>query len=395
MSQRFSRLLAWGLWSLDIAVLTTLLVTGDVDVDDGVWGTAGAILFIVVFATTGAMVASRVPANPIGWLLCLAALAFTIGGVCVAISEQAVRTGQDGFQVAAAAWVGTFVWMLGVGPAATFVLLLFPDGRLPSRRWRPVGWLAATALVLICFGVALAPGRIEDTAVSNPVGIPGAGPFLEVVAGVGLGLILLSILASCASLVVRYRRSAVEQRQQLKWLAWSLPVVLAWLIASIVVGTDGGETAVDISNALATMGLAVVPVSIGMAILRHRLYDIDVVIKRTLVYGVLTALLLGTYLGSVLVLRLLLGPLTGRSDLAVAVSTLAVAALFRPVRARVQALVDRRFYRRRYDAARTLEGFAGRLRHELDLETLGTDLRGVVSETMQPTQVSLWLRGTS
>ena len=389
--RRWTTWLAWGLWALDIAVVVALLTIGDGD--DGAWGTAGGVLFIVIFATTGAMVASRVPANPIGWLLCLAALAFSIGGVCVGISEQAARTGQDGFVVTGAAWVGTFVWLLGLGPAATFVLLLFPDGRLPSRRWRPVAWLAASALVLAFLGVALAPGLIEDTNLSNPFGVPGGGRVLEVVAGIGLGLILVSILASCASLVARYRRAAAEQRQQLKWLAWSVPVVLAWLAASIGVGTDSSsETAVDVSNALASTGLAIVPFSIGVGILRHRLYDIDVVIKRTLVYGALTALLVGTYLGSVLVFRLVLNPVTGESDLAVAASTLAVAALFRPLRSRVQGVVDRRFYRRRYDAARTLEGFSGRLRHELDLETLATDLRVVVNDTMQPTQVSLWLR---
>jgi len=389
--RRWTTWLAWGLWALDIAVVVALLTIGDGD--DGAWGTAGGVLFIVIFATTGAMVASRVPANPIGWLLCLAALAFSIGGVCVGISEQAARTDQDGFVVTGAAWVGTFVWLLGLGPAATFVLLLFPDGRLPSRRWRPVAWLAASALVLAFLGVALAPGLIEDTNVSNPFGVPGGGRVLEVVAGIGLGLILVSILASCASLVARYRRAAAEQRQQLKWLAWSVPVVLAWLAASIGVGSDSSsETAVDVSNALASTGLAIVPFSIGVGILRHRLYDIDVVIKRTLVYGALTALLVGTYLGSVLVFRLVLNPVTGESDLAVAASTLAVAALFRPLRSRVQGVVDRRFYRRRYDAARTLEGFSGRLRHELDLETLATDLRVVVNDTMQPTQVSLWLR---
>jgi len=383
--------LAWGLWALN-AIAVLLLIVGGAD-GSGPWGWAAGAVFILVFATTGALVASRIPGNPIGWLLCLAALAFTIGGTCVQISELGVRDGADSAAITAAAWVGTFVWMLGVGPAATFVLLLFPDGRLPSRRWRPVVWLSGAALTATVVGLALTPGQIEDTAVTNPLGVAPGTAAMEALASAGLALLFVSVLASCASLVVRYRAAAPEQRQQLKWIAWSIPLVLLWLGASIwLESTTSGEAWVDVANALTAIGLTIVPVAIAVAILRHRLYDIDLVIKRTLVYGALSGALLMIYLAMVLLLQLALAPVTSESDLAVAASTLAVAALFRPLRSRIQSVVDRRFFRHRYDAARTLETFAAHLREEIDVDALGTDLRIAVRDAMQPAFISLWLR---
>jgi len=398
MSRRFAAAVAWGMWLLDVVVVVAVIVVAlSFRVDgSGDGGLVGGVLFILGFATTGALVASRIPANAVGWLLCLAALAFAVGGVSEGVSEYASRDVWNGPVVTGAAWLGTFVWMLGVGPAATFVLLLFPDGRLPSRGWRPVGWLSGAALTAITVGIALRPGTIEDTNVSNPVGIAAWESALETLVSAGLLLLFVCILASCASLVVRYRAAGTRQRQQLKWIAWSLPVVLAWLGASIwVESLPTGETGVDLANAMAAVGLTIVPVTIAVAILRHRLYDIDVVINRTLVYGALTATLGLVYLSSVLLLQLVLSPLTDQSDLAVAAATLGVAALFRPARARIQGVVDRRFFRRRYDAARTLASFTGRLRQEVDLESVSGDLRSVVRDTVQPTHVSLWLRSTS
>ena len=383
MSPRTARRLAWGLWGLDAAMLAILVLFGPLPAWS--WSGVAGGLFILAFATTGALVASRRPDNPIGWLMCLSALAFVVGGVCEEISEYAAREDRwDLVAAQAAAWVGTYVWLLGVVPAATFLLLLFPDGRLPSPRWRPVAWLAGGSLGVTSLAIALSPGRIEDTPVTNPVGIPGAAAVFDALVAAGLVLVFVSILASCASLIARFRSARREQRQQLKWIAYSVPLVLLFLAASIAVSPE-----------LSTVGITVVPVAIGIAMLRHRLYDIDVVIKRTLVYGPLTATLAASYLGLVLLLQLLLSPLAGESDLAVAASTLAVAALFRPLRTRIRAGVDRRFYRQRYDAARTLEAFSGRLRDELDLEALGDDLRQVVRETVQPAHVSLWLREAS
>ena len=395
MSRRVAVRLAWGLWTLNVVTVATLILW-NADSGSGPWGSAAAVVFIGVFATTGALVASRTPVNPIGWLLCLAASAFSIGGICVTVSEgtRLAQADEPGGLVVTTSWVGMFIWMLGVGPAATFVLLLFPDGRLPSRRWRPVAWLAGGALAVTLVGLALTPGRIEGTRAVNPLGVAPGTAVMESVASAGLVLLFTSILLCCVSLVVRYRAAAREQRQQLKWIAWSLPLVLLWLAASIwVEGTTSSEAWVDIANALTAIGLTIVPVAIAVAILRHRLYDIDLVIKRTLVYGALTTTLVATYLALVLVLQLALRPLTSDSELAVAGSTLAVAALFRPLRSRIQAVVDRRFFRARYDAARTLEAFVGHLRDELDVESLGSDLRRVVADTMQPAHVSLWLRG--
>ena len=395
MSGRAARRLAWVLWALLMTLLAFVVISDPSDQDP--WSLVGGVVFIMVFATTGALVTPRVPRNPIGWLLCLAAVSFTVGGTCELVVERAAGAQDPGPPVAFAAWLGSFVWVIGFGPAATFLLLLFPDGRLPSPRWRPVAWASGAALCAAVLGIALTPGPIEGTDIDNPFGIDpdfvGLGRALE---GSGLVVHLACILVCCASLVARYRSAGPEQRQQLKWLAWSVPGVLAWLLASVVVGLAfEGDTAVDVANALSSVGLVIVPIAITVAVLRHRLYDIDLVIKRTLVYTALTVVLLVTYVVLVLVLQVVLSPVAGDSDLAVATSTLAVAALFRPLRSALQHGVDRRFFRSRYDAARTLDEFSGRLRHELDLDSLGTDLRTVVRETMQPAHVSLWLRRES
>jgi hypothetical protein len=384
---RRAAVLAWTLWAIDITVVITFLVMSR---DSLHYGDVAGLSFIVVFASTGSVVAARVPRNPAGWLMSFAALSFVIGGLCQAVYRLAHDDGPTGLATSAA-WVSTWVWSAGVGPAGTFLLLLFPDGHLPSRRWRPVAWLSALSLATLVLSVAVAPGPIEDTDVANPLGVPAPGA-VRTLAEVSLALLGICIVLCCASLVVRYRHAAHEQRQQLKWLAWSVPIVVVCLAASAVVQGDASERAVDIGNALSSVGLMAVPVAIACAILRSRLWDIDVVINRTLVYVTLTATLALVYLFSVLLLRVALEPLTGKSDLAVAVSTLAVAALFRPLRARIQSAVDRRFYRRRYDAAQTLQTFTGRLRQEVDLDTVSADLRSVVRDTMHPAHISLWLR---
>ena len=233
--------------------------------------------------------------------------------------------------------------------------------------------------------------------IQNPLGVSALESVLKVVNVVGEGLFVISIGAAVVSVVLRLRRSSGEARLQLKWFAWVGSVmIVGFLVASITsVAGDNSPVAFigNIGWPVGLFGLIVgIPMATGIAVLRYRLYEIDVVINRTLVYGSLTATLAAAYLGSVLLLQLALGPITSGSSLAVAVSTLGVAALFRPARARIQEVVDRRFYRHKYDAARTLEGFSAHLREEVDLEAVGAELRNVVYEAMQPKHVSLWLR---
>jgi hypothetical protein len=396
MSRRALRFTVWSLWLLSVASFVVggpLLSSAE---EDGVASSVAYSVFVLAFATMGALVASRRPRNPIGWILLAAGVAYAIGGFSVLYAEEMLAGTRDaGFVETALAWVSTWVWMAGIGPVATFGLLLFPNGRLPSRRWRVVAWLAAGGVALMLVGIALAPGRFEDLPIENPLGLDAAPAVPDALAEAGGLALIVGVVGSIASLFARFRTARSQERDQLKWLTYAAGVVGLGLSSAIVIEIAAGPEAVDLTNAIVSLSLAAVPVAIGIAILRHRLFDIDVVINRTLVYGGLTATLAGAYLGCVLLFQLALSPLTEESSLAIAGSTLAVAALFRPARARIQAAVDRRFYRRRYDAARTLEAFGGRLRDELDLEALGADLQGVVRDTVQPAHVSLWLRRVS
>ena len=393
--------LAWSAFGLTFVVAVTATVFAFVDdgtrlppPDSGEITWAGSLTFAVMiaaFAALGALLASRRPRNPIGWILCASPL-------CLAFTELArnwyVHTliAEPGSLplTSGLMWAANWAWIPGFMPLLTLLLLLFPDGRPPSRRWRPVGWLAGLAMALLIVGYAFAPGALEDyPRVDNPVGVEGTvGDALEVFQGVGFPFFALAAIGSMASLVVRFRRSRGVERQQLKWMAAAAAlVVAAWLVNAFfdqVVGSD--------ISLILPLALLALPTAATVAILRYRLYDLGLVVNRTLVYGALTAALAGSYLGIVLLLQLALEPLTSDSGLAIAGSTLAVAALFRPLRGRIQELVDRRFYRRRYDAARTVESFSARLRDEVELDALSAELRGVVRETVQPAHVSLWLR---
>jgi hypothetical protein len=274
---------------------------------------------------------------------------------------------------------------------------LFPTGRLLSRRWRVVGWLAGVGMVLAAAGIALAPGPLggEPGPPVNPLGIPGAENLLRVVEAIGLGAFGLAVFASVASLIVRFRRARQVERQQLKWLSYAAVLVGLAALFQIVLFAIWGDTTVtsSLANGATTGSLACVPVATGIAILRHRLYDIDRLISRTLVYVLLTVVLGLGYAGLVLVLGQLFGGVTGNPpSWAVAAATLGVAALFQPARRRIQQAVDRRFNRRRYDTARTIEAFSVRLRDQLDLDTLIVELVAVVDQTMEPTKAFLWLR---
>ena len=343
-------------------------------------------LTFVAYAAVGALIVSRHPRHPVGWLFC---------GVGVVSAGQelaytyASRPDQPG--AAAAGWLSA--WGEPSTVAIVLLLLLFPTGRFASRGWRRAGFAALACAGVWALALAFDPGPLRSSeSIANPLGIEPAGAVLGAIADFGVVLFLVFVLVGVAGAIARFRGARGEERQQTKWLALSAGVLLAMVLLelALILAVDTDVGAWDFVSALIVCaGLASFPVAAGMAILRHRLYDIDVVINRALVYGALTAALGGTYLAIVV----LAGLAVGESDVTIAASTLAVAALFRPARARIQALVDRRFYRRRYDAAQTLAAFGARLRDELDLETLAADLRGVARDTVQPAHVSLWLRG--
>jgi hypothetical protein len=292
-------------------------------------------------------------------------------------------------------WAGmtNWLWVPGVGLLGTYVFLLFPDGRLPSRGWRPLAWLSGVVIALLSVGVALSPGPLVNVGpIQNPFGLE-EHPWVSTAWLVVLPLLPLCVLASALSLVLRYRRSGGEERQQIRWIAFAASVLGVLFVSGLFVPPEAWFA--DLI-AYATLGSStLVPIAIGFAVLKYRLYEIDLLINRALVYGSLTAMLAGVYLCAVIVLQYLFRALTGQeSQLAVVASTLAIAALFNPMRRRIQALVDRRFYRNKYDARKTLEEFGVKLRDETDLEQLNAELVGVVRETMQPEHVSLWLRSS-
>jgi hypothetical protein len=289
-----------------------------------------------------------------------------------------------------AAWFASWSWTILVYAPTSFLLLLFPDGRLPSPRWRPVAWCAALGLIGFLAGAALQTGPLGDfPRIVNPYGVDSL--ILAVVAVTGAILAAASMVASAVSLIVRMRRAGRAQRQQIKWLAYGGAIVVGTVFASVVISIWSANVGI----AVVSVGLLGVPIFTGVAIARYRLYDIDIVVNRTLVYGALTAALVAVYFGGVVTLQILFRALTGQEQqpqLALVVTTLAIAALFDPLRRRIQSFIDRRFYRRKYDARKTLEAFSVKLRDETDLEALSGDLEGVVRETMQPAYVSLWLR---
>jgi hypothetical protein len=295
-------------------------------------------------------------------------------------------------------------WVWPMGAVVVFVILLFPDGRLPSSRWRWLPPLALGTMATVALGISLGSATLNEGPVdgtANPLYVEPLAPLLLSALPVALCLLVACSVAATTSLVGRFRRSHGIERQRLKWLAEAGVLVATCLVAALTGQfltnsfSEDSPAWLGLLWNLVRVSFGLLPLAIGIALLRHRLYDIDRILNRTLVYVMLSAALVGTYLVSVLLFRALLTPLVGRSELAVAGSTLAVAALFRPVRSRIQSAVDRRFFRRRYDAARAVESFAGRLRHEVDLVAVSTDLEVVVHDTVQPTHLSLWLRGSS
>jgi hypothetical protein len=353
-------------------------------------------LTAISYAPVGALIASRHPANPVGWLLCLFGLAISLSYFG---AEYAIYTllAQPGSLPAgeAAAWIVSWILPVIIG-LSIFPLLLFPTGRLPSRRWR---WAALLTAAFVLAGVvssAFSSGALLGSlgSIQNPLGIEGLTSVYKALLYLMSPLLLV---AAAISLFARLHRAAGVERQQIKWFAYAAAASvsatsLAYLIPGLV---DTPLWFERVGFALNAAFIPAIPISIGIAILRYRLYDIDILINRTLVYGALTVLLAAVYFGSVATTQAIFRALTEQEQqpqLAIVISTLAIAALFNPLGRRLQSFIDRRFYRRKYDARNTLECFSATLREETDLDALSDDLVGVVRETMEPSHVSVWLR---
>ena len=389
MSRTTASRIGWSLAAFTASVpvvIVAIAVPADAELRGDVLVLVLVSLFALASAVVGALVVSRQPANAIGWL-------FAAGGTMAALSllpsllfELEPERGTDG-ALQLVAWVTNWAWIMGV-PLVVFVPLLFPDGRLPSRGWRPAAWCGVAATVVFGAGVALEPGPLADyPGIENPVAI-GDTP-AEVLERAGFVLAAAAFAAAVASVFFRYRRSDAVTRQQIRCLAAGAAFTSLSVVAGVTATLLGARS---LGNAILITGFAAIPLGVGVAMLRYRLYDVDRLISRSLTYALVTATLVAAYAGLVLAGQALFSSLAGGGDLAIAVSTLVVAALFLPLRSRVQRLVDRRFNRRRYDAARTLEAFGARLREQVELDGLRADLERAVGETMQPEHATVWVR---
>ena len=411
--------LAWALAGLSgamfvagaILTILSLYVTVPAAQPSSDWGSGGAIGDLLIlapflaFTIVGALIASRRPENPIGWICLVAGLFWTLIVLDGQYIAYALAT-TGVLPLPAAVALNQWLWVPPVGLLSIYLILLFPDGKLPSRRWRPLAWFSGAVLIMVSLAIALTPGPLPDLeGVRNPFGLEGY-PWIADASKVIPVLMPLCAVASALSLVLRYRRSGSEEREQIKWIAlagsfvglMSLVTVFSTLIFEpLFLGATGTQPLwLGILQDVELLSFTGIPVAVGFAVLKYRLYDIDLLINRALVYGSLSATLALVYFGGIVVLQRLFVVLTGQqSTLAVVASTLLIAALFSPLRRRIQRFIDRRFYRKKYDARRTLEAFSTKLREGTDLDALSNDLVGVVRETMQPAHVSLWLRPDS
>jgi hypothetical protein len=393
MARGYPSRLAWALWVLALLLLPEVIL-GISFKWDGPADTPFAIGFIAVqlgCATAGAIISSRLPGNAVGWIFLAIGVLIGLLFAAGAYAELAIDRGYDSLPGGwIAAWIGPWIFIPTGFGLPMFLLLLFPDGRFISRGWRLAGWVLGATVIFAAASKALVPGRIPP-GLDNPLAPSGvAGEVFRVLGGsVTNALALPAFALAVAGLAVRLRRSRGVERQQLKWFTYCAALVGAGLGAGVFITGPVGRLAFLVG----LLALAGLPVAAGIAILRYRLYDIDVIVNRTLVYGSLTLSLVAFYIGSVVSLQSVLRVLTGQdTQLAVVASTLVIAALFNPLRRRVQGFVDRSFYRSKYDAAKTLEAYSARLREETDLDALSDDLVGVAREAMQPAHVSLWLR---
>jgi hypothetical protein len=387
---------AWLAWSLCVACVGLALCTPLLSFLNGRTlvaffreRDAAVSVLVISFSVVGALIVSHRPQNLIGWIFCAAALfqAFSAVGVEYGTYALVTRPGTLPF-AEGVSWLADWIWAPGLGLILVFLPLLFPNGQPPSRRWWPVAWLGGLSIGMITASVSLLVWLQDDIGTAD--GPPG---WLLALLQACFPLMLLAGLLAVISLVLRFFGARGDERQQIKWFASAATLTFTWILLfeQLLGPQEGAFEAI-----VALSGLVVVPsipIATGIAILRYRLYDIDRLVNRALVYAALTVTLVLVYLGGVISLQYAFRTITGgESQVAVVASTLAIAALFNPLRWRIQALVDRRFYRRKYDAQKTLAAFSSRLREETDLDALGGELLTVVRETVQPASVALWLR---
>ena len=396
-----ARRLAWSIWTLSVAFHMTTLVLHTANDPMTFVINIFAALVLGAFATVGALIAARRPQNRIGWLLSVSSLVWAIGGAMLEYGVYALLTVPHLLPVGDwMAWYGFGIRGGAFNLIATFLPLIFPDGRLPSRRWRWAAWLAASSLVLFSLTSAIG-ATLQDYRLPflhNPLGVELPADLSDLLDALYLLVAVAAEAACVAAAVVRFRRAKRDERQQLKWFAYAavLGIIVFLGIVITFVLPFSVDDRIRVSTFLFDLLLAGFPIAVGIAILKYRLYDIDLIIRRTLIYTVLTVSLAFVYFGSVVLLQQLFRALTGQqqSEIVTVISTVAIAALFVPLRRRVQNVIDRRFYRRKYDTQTVLAEFAATTRDEVDLNKLSERLLDVVDETMQPAHVSLWLRKT-
>ena len=406
------RRLAWAVFAVTCVMWAVAIVTAWLTRDlqnseslgssgaDLVVGIATAVV-LLAFPVAGVVIATRQPANPIGWILLAIGAGWGALAGATGYADYGIRLHPGSLPAADIAAVLTVsVWAPPVGLTGTFLLLLFPDGRLPGARWRWIAYVGAAATAACTAASLLDPDVLKNSpyaSTQNPIGVDALGGVIAVL-DYSVVVLALTMVASAASLVVRFRRAGMVEREQVKWLA-AAAAVSAWiylvdLCISVVAGGTGPEPVwrVLLDDAF-VLSVGLIPVAIGVAVLRYHLYEIDVIIRRTLVYAALVSVLALLYLAGVFGIQAVVRSLSGQSGtLAVTVSTLIVAVAFQPLRSRIQRAVDHRFYRGRYDAARTLESFSGRLREQVEIETVSGEVLEIVRQTLQPVHATIWLK---
>jgi hypothetical protein len=393
MSRRTASWLAWSTCALSLvltalSVLLLILLLRSYTPIYYYWLETSMVA--VGYSIVGAIVASRLPESPIGWLFCAIGLCFGFVHFSAEYVEYALLAPSRSLPAGEVfAWLSSWIWVGGLG-LVVFLDLLFPNGRLPSARWRWFSRFTAIVLLPAAILAALSPGLILSSTLRNPLGIEGLPNSSKAIEAFMYGLVVVG----ASSMLARLRHAGTIERQQIKWFAYATAVAISGVILkNTIYPAVGVKWVWWVGLILTAVGVVSSPIAMGIAIFRYRLYEIDILINRTLVYAPLTALLVVLYFVVIVVLQSVFVALTGeQSTLAVVASTLLIAALFTPLRRRIQSFIDRRFYRRKYDARKTLEDFSARLREETNLEALNKELVGVVSETMRPAHVSLWLQ---